>query len=216
MTRMAEKIQRLEGLLSTTPPGTNCHNEFLRSIADWYQLMFCQTNDPSDIEESLKYRRLSRDATHSGDTLKVKSRTSLYLTLNLAFKKTKKIGYLNELITVGYDIFEFTERSSQYTHFETVARLVQSLFIRERLLGRGPGEDSHEVVRLIPMVINNPYAHEPDRLRLSCQWAHAARSISHSTTLMAYKTVRRLRLRSQRIGSREWGSSWTLDNDCTQ
>jgi hypothetical protein len=67
MTRMAEKIQHLEELLSITPPGTERHKKCLSNLANWYQSKFHRTNDISDIEESIKYSRLSLDATHSSD-----------------------------------------------------------------------------------------------------------------------------------------------------
>ncbi|KAH9160816.1 CHAT domain-containing protein [Lactarius sanguifluus] len=39
------------------------------------------------------------------------------------------------------------------------------------------------------MAVDNRYVREPDRFRLSCQWAIHARSIGHPTTLTAYKTA---------------------------
>jgi hypothetical protein len=71
---------------------------------------------------------------------------------------------------------------------------VSSLLTREQLLGRI--EDRHEAIRLISMVINDQYAREPDRFRLSCQWAILARSIGHPTTLTAYKTAMSLMQKS--------------------
>ena len=196
VTRVAEKIQHFEGLLSTTPPGTDRHNECLRFLGLWYDSKFNRTDDISDIEESIKYFRLSLDPAHSENVWRIYSLSSLRDVLNLAFEKTKEISYLDETITIGYDIFEFTRMSSRYTHFLETARLVQSLFIREKFLGKGAGEDRHEVVRLIPMVIDNPYAYEPYRFSLSCQWAFAARSISHPTTETAYKTAMSLMQKS--------------------
>ena len=45
VTRVAEKIQHFEGLLSTTPPGTDRHNECLRSLAVWYTSKSIHTKD---------------------------------------------------------------------------------------------------------------------------------------------------------------------------
>ena len=181
----AERIQHFEGLLSTNPPGTNRHNESLRCLAFWYESKSIHTNDLSDIEESIKYSRLSLNAAHSDTVWRINSLSSLRDALRLAFKRTGKISYLDESITIGYDIFESTW-SSQQSHSNAVLIIVESLFTRAKLLGKGPGEDLHGVVRLIPMVIDNPYVHEPGRFLLSCQWAFAARSINHPTTLTAY------------------------------
>ena len=181
-TRILEKIQHLEEQLSITPPGTERHNECLRHIADWYQSKFDRTNDISDIEESIKYNGLSVETTHlSSDHLyrKMVFRFSLYETLVLAFKETNKIGYLDELINICYDIFNL--KGLQHCRFGTVQRLMSSLLKREELLGGT--EDRREAIRLVSIVADGEYAQEPDRFLLACRWAIVARSISHPTTL---------------------------------
>ncbi|KAH8992708.1 hypothetical protein EDB92DRAFT_542858 [Lactarius akahatsu] len=55
------------------------------------------------------------------------------------------------------------------------------------MLGRR--EDLLEAIRLMSMAVDNRYAREPDRFRLSCEWAILARNIGHPTTLTAYKTA---------------------------
>ena len=184
-TAIQQKIQDYEELLSTTPPGTKRHKECLSDLADWYESKFHSTNDISDIEESIKYSRLSLDATHSGDPWRIDPLGSLFKILDLAFKKTRKISYLNESITVGYDILEL--RTPQQVHFPTTQFLVRSLLIREKLLGRR--EDRHEAIRLISVIIDKQYARETERFQLSCEWAFLARSISHPTTSTAYRSA---------------------------
>ncbi len=185
MTRMAEEIYHLEELLSITPPGTERHKDCLSHLADWYETKFYRTNDISDVEESIKYSRLSLGATNSDDHWRINPLSSLRNILLLAFEKTSKISYLDESITLGYDILEL--KSVQFIHPHAVQKLVPSLLTREQLLGRR--EDRHEAIRLMSMVIDNQYVREPDRFRLSCQWAFVARSISHPTTLTAYKSA---------------------------
>ena len=70
----------------------------------------------------------------------------------LAFEKSRKITYLDESITVGYNILE-SSNHQESIHFQVGQSLVTSLHTRERLLGRI--EDRHEAIRLIPLVINN-------------------------------------------------------------
>ena len=187
MTRMAEKIQRLEKLLSTTPIGTERHQRCLHILALWYQTKFHCTNDISDIEESIKYGRLSCDAAHPSDTWRHNYHISLCDILYLAFEKTGKISYLDESITVGYDNLGLG--SAQHLHFDVIQKLVQSLLTRDNLHGRILVEDRHEAIRLISTVIDDKYTREPDRFRLSCQWAILARSVRHPITLTAYKTA---------------------------
>jgi hypothetical protein len=192
MTKIAGKIQHLEELLSITPPGTYHHKECLRHLETWYTSKFHHTNNIPDIEESIKYSRLSLDATDSSDTWRINPLASLRNTLNLAFEQSGKINYLDESIAIGYDILKL--RSAQHAHFQAIHTLVQSLITREKLLGRR--EDRHEAIRLIPMVIDNQYAREPDRFRLSCQWPILARSVGHPATLTAYKSAMSLMQKS--------------------
>jgi CHAT domain-containing protein/tetratricopeptide (TPR) repeat protein len=191
-TAIQEKIQHLEKLLSVTPPGTKHHKNCLTELANWYKTKFHRTDNISDIEESIKYGRQSLDATHSGDTRRTNCLGILRKILDLAFKKTRNISYLDESITLGYDTLEL--RSAQPVHFHVVRALVESLLIREELLGRR--EDLHEAIRLMSMVINNQYAREPDRFRLACDWTVLARSICHPTTLTAYKSAMSLMQKS--------------------
>ncbi|KAH9012803.1 CHAT domain-containing protein [Lactarius pseudohatsudake] len=183
-TRMEEKIQRLEELFSIAAPGTGRYRECLLHLAEWYKTKFCSTNDISDVEKSINYCRLSLDAT-PGDTLKIIPLRSLLLIVLLAFKKTSKVNYLDESITVSYDILEL--KVAQTSHFRIIQRLVSSLLIRWQLLGRR--EDPYEAIRLMTLAIGDQYAQGPDRFRLSCQWAVLARMISHPSALTAYKTA---------------------------
>jgi hypothetical protein len=190
-TAVQQKIQNLEELLSNTPPGTENYKRCLSGLADWYKTKFCHTKDTSDIRESITYSRLSLEATHVGDPWKVIPFISLRNILLLAFKETKEINYLSESIAVDYEILELkTVRHP----FQITQALVRSLCTRTELLGRR--EDLHEAIRLISVSIDYPNASEPDRFRLSCQWAFLSRSIQHPTTLTAYKSAMSLMQKS--------------------
>ena len=192
MTKIAEIIQHLKELLSNTLLGTDGHNKCLSHLADWYGSKFDRTDDISDIEESIKYRRLQLEARLFSDELRILPLFKLSHILFLAFKKTSKVNYLDESITVGRDILEL--KSALSLHFPVVELLVLSLHAREELVGGR--EDRREAIRLISMVIDSQYAREPDRFRLSCSWAILARSINHPTTLTAYKSAMTLMQKS--------------------
>jgi CHAT domain-containing protein/tetratricopeptide (TPR) repeat protein len=192
VTAIQQIIQNHEELLSITPPGTESHRERLSVLADWYESKFHHTNEILDIEESIKYNRLSLDAIHSSHPQRFIALLSLHKVLFLMFNKTRKISYLDESITLGYDILEL--KNVQHLHFQVVLMLVKYLLIREELLGQT--EDRHKAIHLILMVIDNQYVQEPDRFRLSCQWAILARSIKHPTTLTAYKSAMSLMQKS--------------------
>ena len=180
-----QKIERLKGLLSITPPGTKSYIEYLGHLEKWYESKFRRTSNISDIEEAIKYSRLLLHATHASDLWRINRLGSLRSTLLLAFQDTGNISYLNESITVGYDTLEL--KTAQKSDFQATRGLLDSLLTREQLLGRIG--DRHEAIRLVSLVINGQYARVHDRSRLSCQWAILARSIGHPTTLTAYKTA---------------------------
>jgi hypothetical protein len=185
VTDIQQKTELLVNLLATNPPGTERHRDCLNRLEKWYESKFRLTNNISDAEESIKYSRLSLDATHTSDPMRYVHLSSLLNVLLLAFTKTGKISYLDESITIGYDIIKF--KLPQMFHFGIVRRLVSSLIIRTKLLRRI--EDRLEAIRLMSVAINNEYGQEPDRFKLSCVWAILARRIHHPTTLAAYKTA---------------------------
>ncbi|KAH9171556.1 CHAT domain-containing protein [Lactarius sanguifluus] len=192
VTLIQQKIRHLEELLSDAPPGTERHKPLISGLADWYKTKFSCTNDISDIEESIKYSRLLLDATHPSDPWGINPLSSLRDTLHLAFKRTSKISDLDESINVGYDILKL--KSAQHGHFNAIQSLVLSLLTRWRLLGRR--EDLHEAIRLMSLAVDNQYAQEPDRFRLSCIWALLARRIRDPSVMTAYKSGLSLMRRS--------------------
>ncbi|KAH9047523.1 CHAT domain-containing protein [Lactarius deliciosus] len=185
MERMTEEILHLEELLSNTPPGTPHHTGFLRDLEKRYKLKYYHTNDISDIDESIKYSRLSLDATHSSDQWRAIPLFSLLNNLILAFTKTSKVNYLDESITIGYEILEL--EGAQFTRFRAIQALVLPLFLRAQLLERR--EDRLEAIRLMSMTVDDQDVREPDRFYLLCQWAIHARSIGHPTTSTAYEAA---------------------------
>jgi tetratricopeptide (TPR) repeat protein len=191
-TDIQQKIEYLENLLSVIPPGTKHYIECLGHIEDWYKSKFRHTNDISDIEEAIKYSRLLLDDTRTSDWWRYIRLGSLSNLFFFAFNKTRKISYLEELITISYDILE--SKVPQMFHVDITQRLVPSLLIRGHLLGRI--EVRHEAIRLISAVVDNEYGRESDRFKLASEWAIIARSICHPTTLAAYETAMSLMERS--------------------
>jgi tetratricopeptide (TPR) repeat protein len=184
-TAIQQKIQNIEDRLPNTPPGTDFHKQLLRNLIKWYKSKFRRTKDASDIKESIKYGRLLLDVTHVSDPWRRNPLMTLVSIFLLAFEETREISYLNEAIAVDYDILEL--KSAQKYHFRITRGLVDRLCTREKLLGQR--EDLHEAIRLISLSVDYQNEPEPDRFRLSCQWAILARNIQHPTTLTAYKTA---------------------------
>ncbi|KAH8985539.1 CHAT domain-containing protein [Lactarius akahatsu] len=136
--------------------------------SSWYSSKFSRTNDVSDIEESIKHSRLLLDATYSGDW-RVSRLYILHDDLVRAFKPSSSQG---------------VHGPSTFTQLGSLRRLY---FPARTCLGGI--EDSLEAIRLISMVIDDPYAQEPDRFQLACQWVILARNINHPITFTAYKSA---------------------------
>ncbi|KAN0128203.1 CHAT domain containing protein [Lactarius tabidus] len=185
VTKMADAIQTLEGLLSSTPPGSKHHKQCLDQLVRRYKSKFYRTNDKRDIKESVKYNRLLLNATHSSDPMRSNPLSSLRDILLLAFKKTRDISYLDESISIGYHILRLN--SARHIHFGTIIKLALSLVTRWWLFC--PRKDPREAIQLMSSAVNDPYAQEPERFQLSCMWALIARIFSHPSALAAYESA---------------------------
>ncbi len=174
-----QNIQRLEDQLSKTPPGTT-HSHLLWQLVMSYFVKISHTNDLSDIEQSIKYARLFLNTSNKKQGLDFLSRS-----LFDAFVHTNNIKYLDEAITLIYDMLKLDHNQS--TDFRMAERLVASLLSRWELLHRS--KDLDESLRLMELAVNVQNASVSDRFKLSCQWARLARSIGHSSTLAAYKNA---------------------------
>ena len=144
-----QKIRHLEEQLSNTSE-TSDHKSLLSGLSAWYETKFSRTKDISDIEESIKYGQLLLDATDLADRDRLKYLSSLKNILYLAFEHTNKASYLDESITLGYNILA-SERNRNY-RLEAILGLVLSLLSRWESLSRS--EDSSEAMRLISLAVD--------------------------------------------------------------
>ena len=181
-----QMIQRLEERLSETPPGPT-NSDILGELLSLYYIKISLTNDLLDIEQSIKYGRLLLNTSENEKALDFLSGD-----LFRAFQHTNNIKYLDEEITLFYDLLKLDR--NQGTHFYIVKMLVLSLMGRWSLLQRS--EDLAEILRLIQLAANDQNAIESDRFDLSCQWAYWARATGHSSALAAYENAMSLMQKS--------------------
>jgi CHAT domain-containing protein len=175
-----KRILDLKEILSNAHPGTPGHTKCLERLAGWYRTKFSLTSDVMDVDESIKYWRLLLDAADSNSRSEYLVR--LCTTLARGYEGTNEIRYLDESIDLCYDILKL--KSEEQMHFNTIRLLISLLFGRLSLFNRI--EDSNEVMRLIPLAVDNRYAQAPERFRLSCLWAYVARRIGHPSVPLAY------------------------------
>ena len=91
------------------------------------------SKSPSHMHGRLELRV---DAAHYSEPWRI---NPLRNNLIPTFEKASKLSYLDESITISYDILDL--RNAQHSHFSAIRILVQSLLTREKLVeGR---EDRH-------------------------------------------------------------------------
>ncbi|KAH9047144.1 hypothetical protein EDB84DRAFT_545099 [Lactarius hengduanensis] len=119
---LQQKIEHLKELISNAAPGTMHHKSLRGGLADCYKYMFSRTNDISDIEEAIKYSRLRLNWPHPIEFWELSHLRSLSTDLCLTFEHTNKIDYLDDSITLDYNILKLKSAESYYT----IPRLVSS------------------------------------------------------------------------------------------
>ena len=184
-TTIEQKIQHFEELLPNTLPESEDHRDYLVELAHCYKTKFSRTNEFSDIEKSIKYYRLSLDATPFSDRSRVYMLIFLRNSLFLAFESKNELNCLDKTISLGYEILDLN--STQSFHLPTMRHLILSLLFRTSLLRRR--EDLDEILRLMPLALGSPYASTPDEFNHSCDWAYLTRRIRHPSVVIAYKSA---------------------------
>ncbi len=176
-----QSIQHLEEQLSNTPPGTR-HFDLLEKLLLSHQVKISLTNDPLDIEQSIEYGRLLLNTSEQEVAL-------IFLPVDLfrTFEHTNNIKYLDEAISLTYDLLKLELDHTQDSHSFVFESLVEYLIRRWLLLRRN--EDLDEIFRSMQLVANHQNASASIRLKHSCQWAYIARSSGHLSTLAAYKNA---------------------------
>ncbi|KAI9432880.1 CHAT domain-containing protein [Lactarius psammicola] len=104
-----------------------------------------------------------------------------------AFKRTKKIEYLNESISTHRQVLE---RPSVYALPSlALGRLVQSLFTRCTYFPGHRTQDQSDLMKLISQLANDKYATLPNRFQFACAWAFSARRTQHPSVSTAYESA---------------------------
>ena len=109
--------------------------------------------------------------------------------LHKAFDRTKKIEYLNELISVRRQIINSPE-SSQARRRQSLPPLSWALLHRFELFPDYRKQDLlDEGLELITKCVNDTRVSLHIRIKLACYYAHFTRSIRHSSVSTAYETA---------------------------
>jgi hypothetical protein len=139
--------------------------------------------DTTKIDEAIEKGRSIAASSHEADILNIFSNT-----LYEAFRRTRKIDFLNQSICVSRQIFE-SPASSQNERLQTLPHLSQYLLVRSRSFSDYRKQDLDEGLELVTQCVNNARASLPDRLLLALTWTLVARQTEHSSVPTAYETA---------------------------
>ena len=180
-----EKIRCLRRLHSTVPQGTDRRRQLLKDLVHWSNAKMSLTNKIGDIENAIKYQRMLLDSTHPSDHSRFYHLSSFANLLHQAYKRSDRIEYLDESISLHRQVLDQEETS--LTRFVTIRWLIGSLSARYRLFGLK--SDLDELMDRFKSGVTDSYAPVPSRFELACRWAYYARIFRNSTLLSAYQTA---------------------------
>ncbi len=125
------QIQQLQELLSASIPRSDQHRMCLRSLVGWCDAKFSFTSNLTDIQESIKYRRMLLASTHLTDPFRYIRLAYLAIGLLVAFRVSDETEYLEESIPLFRDVLKM--RDTEMVHFDLTRYLLQALFSRLQL-----------------------------------------------------------------------------------
>ena len=185
LTVVEEQIKRLRHLRSTALTGTDRQRKYLSDLVRCFNVKVSMTQDATDIEEAIKYRRMLLATTHPSDPSAFFHRSSFGNFLYLAFNYTKRVEYLEDSIAHHREVLR--QDSAQLTHFVIIRRLIDSLSVRWRLFRRR--HDLDEVMSLFASGVKDSYATVPSRFELAYHWAYTGRIFRHPSVPVAYNSA---------------------------
>ena len=103
-----------------------------------------------------------------------------------AYRRTKRLDYLNEAITMYHDLHKIST-APKLTHFDVGCELHDALFARFQLLHLS--RDIEEFTQLSSELANDGSGEVFTRFEMSCFWATAARVNIHPSASIAYETA---------------------------
>jgi CHAT domain-containing protein len=104
-----------------------------------------------------------------------------------AFKRTKKIGYLDESIRIRRQVRE--NPLPQFLASTTRRQLSLSLLTRLVTFPRHRAQDLDDALELVSQCVHDGHVSFPDRFQFACEWAYFARLTGHPSVSMAYETA---------------------------
>jgi hypothetical protein len=185
---VAADIRDLRDRLSTTVPRTLDYRRCLNMIVRSLRAKISLTNDPTDIEEAIKYCRLLLDSNPPGGMSSCYASISLARLLKLAFDHTDDIEQLNE--SIGLFSAALKIPAGQALCNDIIGSLISSLFARDEfVLGtqsrhnpealQATNKTIQTVIEILHLAADNKFTSVHSRLTHSFRLAKSLRHLSH-------------------------------------
>jgi hypothetical protein len=175
---------RLWGVSPEDEPGSQVLQKVDRLLE--IQTML-QDDEITDAEAAVELGRTLLPFRHSSHRLLYFPALVFADILFQAHQRTKKMAYLDEVITAYRDLRKMS--TPKAVHFQVGDRLLRSLVTRRNLL-LDPWQDLEEIMQLFAeLVVNDGFGEVFHRFRISYRWAHGARMYALPSTSTAYETA---------------------------
>ncbi len=169
--------------------GKNDDSEFGRMNKEMKLLLswILNNDDIAKIDEAIENGRIILASSAPSDPRASHPFANFADVLFEAFKRTKKIEYLNESISTCRQVLKHP--LVRPLRHATLGQLSVSLVTR---FGSFPGDgmqDLNEGLELLSQCVNDAHASFPDRFRVACMWAYIARNNQHPSVSTAYESA---------------------------
>ena len=142
-------------------------------------------NEPTDIEETVKYGRTLVPSPHSRRRSPIHPVHDLAEFLFEAYRDTSRLDYLNEAIVTFRHVLHVP--GTNIVHFQVAKGLLN--FIDERWKLFHGEQDFEEMMLLFSAQVNSRSEVAFRRFRISCRWASEARAHAHPCTSDGYENA---------------------------
>jgi CHAT domain-containing protein len=148
-------------------------------------LIAIRNNEPTDIEETVKYGRTLVPSPHSRRRSPILPVSDLAEFLSEAYRHTSSLNYLDEAIVTFRHVLHVP--GTNIVHFQVAKGLFNCIDERWKLFHEM--QDFEEMMSLFSAQVNCGSEVAFRRFRISCRWASEARAHTHPCTFEAYENA---------------------------
>jgi CHAT domain-containing protein len=178
---LEEELRRSHELLASTQPGDDNRRYALLQSRFIYLVKYFQSNDPTDLEQAIKYRQMILPSVPNAARETIEMATDLLAV----FMQSGREEVLDKSIDICRSALELQPQHAP--RFELFRTLGFALSLRCFELGRL--ENLNESISMLKAAFDDDYSTASDRIRIAYIWAYIARNFGHPSTSLAYQNA---------------------------